>query len=144
MAKADSERKRHYNARIHKKKDFLHVHLSKPLREKLKTKKRALLVRKGDRVKIMRGSHKGKQGKVSRTSHRKTKVYIEGITSRTARRKEVLVAFEPSNLMLIEREEKIVKELNKEKLEEKQEENKIEESEKEKVEVVKDANRGSK
>ncbi len=104
--KADTERKKRFNAKLHKRKDFLHVHLSKQLKEKLKTKKRALLVRRGDKVKIMRGSSKGKEGKITKVNHVDSKVFIEGITKRTARGREVLVAFEPSNLLLIERGEK--------------------------------------
>jgi len=112
MSKADTERKRHFNAKLHKKRDFLHVHLSKPLKEKLKTKKRALLVRKGDKVKVMRGSSKGKEGKVASVDYVKLKVYLEGIAKRTARGREMLVGFEASNLLLLERGErgKITKE----------------------------------
>lgn len=102
--KSDTERKIRYNAKIHKKKDFLHVHLSKDLRQKLKTKKRAILVHKGDKVKIMRGFAKTKVGKVAKVNYNKVKVYVEGISKRTARGKEVLVAIEPSNLLLLETE----------------------------------------
>lgn len=102
--KSDTERKMRYNAKMHKKKDFLHVHLSKDLRQKLKTKKRAILVHKGDKVKIMRGFAKTKVGKVAKVNYNKVKVYIEGVTKRTARGKEVLIAIEPSNLLLLETE----------------------------------------
>ncbi|MBS3068321.1 50S ribosomal protein L24 [Candidatus Micrarchaeota archaeon] len=102
--KSDTERKIRYNAKIHKKKDFLHVHLSKDLRQKLKTKKRSLLVHKGDKVKIMRGFARDKTGKVADVNYNKVKVYVEGVTKRTARGKEVLTALEPSNLLLLETE----------------------------------------
>ena len=102
--KPDTERKIRYSAKIHKKKDFLHVHLSKDLRQKLKTKKRALLVHKGDKVKIMRGFARNKSGKVANVDYNKVKVYVEGVTKRTARGKEVLIAIEPSNLLLLEAE----------------------------------------
>ncbi len=102
--KSDTERKMYYNAKLHKKKDFLHVHLSKDLRQKLKIKKRAILVHKGDKVKIMRGFARDKVGKVVKVNYNKVKVYVEGISKRTARGKEVLVAIEPSNLLLLETE----------------------------------------
>lgn len=102
--KPDTERKKYYNARLHKKKDFLHVHLSKDLRQKLKIKKRALLIHKGDKVMVMRGSGRNKTGKVAKVNYNKSKVYIEGISNRTARGKEILVALEPSNLLLLEAE----------------------------------------
>jgi len=102
--KPDTERKIRYKSKLHKKKDFLHVHLSKDLRQKLKIKKRALLVHKGDKVKIMRGFARDKVGKVAKVNYNKVKVYVEGISKRTARGKEVLVAIEPSNLLLLETE----------------------------------------
>ena len=90
--KPDLERKRYYDAPLHIRKHHLHVHLSKDLRSKLKTPRRALLVRKGDTVRIMRGKWKGREGKVVKVSTVKRKVYVEGITSRSARGREVLVA----------------------------------------------------
>lgn len=81
----------------------MHIHTSKELREKLKIKKRALLPRKGDRVKILRGSHKGKEGKVARVNYVKCRVYVEGIVTRTARGREALIALQPSNLIMLER-----------------------------------------
>lgn len=99
--KSDTERKRYYKERLHKRKNRLHVHLSKDLRGKLKTKKRAIMLHKNDRVKIMRGPEKGKEAKVSRISVLKRKAYLEGIAGRNARGKEVGLALEPSNLLLI-------------------------------------------
>ena len=64
--KSDTERKKYYTEKLHKKKSRLHVHLSKDLRGKLKTKKRAVLVRREDRVKIMRGPGMGKDARVVR------------------------------------------------------------------------------
>ena len=102
--KPDTERKKRYNAKLDTKKNFLHVHVSKELRKKLNVKKRSLLVHKGDKVKIMRGSSRDKIGKVVRVNYNKVKVYVEGVSKRTARGKEVLMALEPSNLLLIETE----------------------------------------
>jgi len=49
----------------------------------------------------MRGFSKGKEATVIRVSYGSSKVYLEGISNRTARGKEVLYAFEPSNLLLL-------------------------------------------
>ena len=49
---------------------------TKELRQKYHT--RSLRLRKGDRVKIVRGSFKGKQGKVERVDTKKLRIYIEG------------------------------------------------------------------
>jgi ribosomal protein uL24 len=99
--KSDTERKKFYTEALHKRKSRLHVHLSKDLRSKLKAKKRALLVRKGDTVKVMRGPGKGKEAKVSDVNTIRRKVFVEGIVAKNARGREVALALEPSNLLLL-------------------------------------------
>jgi large subunit ribosomal protein L24 len=79
----------------------MHVHLSKDLRGKFKAKKRAILVRSGDTVRIMRGPHKGKDAKVIRVNTNRRKVFLEGILVRNARGKESGIPIEPSNLLLV-------------------------------------------
>lgn len=99
--KPDTERKKYYTEKLHKKKKRLHSHLSKELRSKLKNKKRSLQVRKGDTVKVMRGPGKGKQAKVARVSTVKRKVFVEGVTIKTARGRENALPLEASNLLLV-------------------------------------------
>lgn len=99
--KSDTERKKFYSEKLHKKKNRLHVHLSKDLRTKVKTKKRAISVRKNDLVKVLRGPGKGKEAKVAKVSVLKRKVYVEGIVAKNSKNKEILLALEPSNLLLL-------------------------------------------
>ncbi len=99
--KSDTERKKYYQEKLHKRKSRLHSHLSKELRAKLKIKKRAILLHLGDSVRIMRGPEKGKDAKVSRVSTVSRKVYLEGIVTKNARGREVPIAVEASNLLLI-------------------------------------------
>ncbi|VVC03643.1 50S ribosomal protein L24 [Candidatus Bilamarchaeum dharawalense] len=99
--KSDTERTKFYKEKIHKRKNRLHVHLSKELRGKLKVKKRSLLVHKGDTVRVMRGPEKGKEAKVGRVNVIMRTIFLEGITAKTAKGKEVPLAVQPSNLMLI-------------------------------------------
>lgn len=101
MMKPDTERKKYYSEKLHKKKKRVHAHLSKDLRGKLKKKTRSLQVRKGDTVKVMRGSQKGKEAKVSHVNTVRKKIYLEGVTVTNARAREMPVALEPSNLLLI-------------------------------------------
>jgi len=103
--KSDTERKRFYEAKMHQRTKRMHVHISKELKAKLKQKRRAILVRAGDKVKIMRGPGKGKTAKVVRVSHQKMKVYAEGITVRNAKGRELMRALQPSNLVLLELEQ---------------------------------------
>jgi large subunit ribosomal protein L24 len=98
--KPRTQRKFRYTAPLHLRKNFVHVHLSKELREK--TKKRAVQVRKGDKVKIMRGKFKGKEGKVAKVDLSDVKVFVEGITIKKANGKETFYPLDPSNLMIIE------------------------------------------
>jgi|TARA_Y100000310_G_C20691787_1_gene822760 ribosomal protein uL24 len=81
------------------KQKFVAVHLDKKLREK--ANKRALPVRKGDEVKVMRGKRKGSQAKVAAVSILKNIVYLEGQTRDNARGTKTLIPFKPSNLLLI-------------------------------------------
>ncbi|MFH1393873.1 MAG: 50S ribosomal protein L24 [Candidatus Micrarchaeota archaeon] len=99
--KSDTERKHFHKEKKHKRKKRLSVHLSKELRGKLKVKKRSLLLRKDDSVRVMRGPGKGKEGRVTRVSVMKRKVYVDGVTTNTAKGREILVALEASNLLLI-------------------------------------------
>ncbi|MBN2478189.1 50S ribosomal protein L24 [Candidatus Micrarchaeota archaeon] len=98
--KPDKERQKLYNSPVHARKNLLHVHLSEDLRKK--TGKRAMLVKKGDKVKIMRGKDKGKEFKVAKVSYGKLAVYLEGLNRKNLRGKDVLIPFHPSNLMLTE------------------------------------------
>ncbi|MEW6749129.1 MAG: 50S ribosomal protein L24 [Candidatus Micrarchaeota archaeon] len=99
--KADTERKRYHTEKLHKRKSRLHVHLSKDLRSKLKAKKRSILVRKGDTVKVMRGPGKGTEAKVGDVNTVRRKVYVEGVVAKSAKGREVPSPLEPSNLLLI-------------------------------------------
>ena len=65
------------NAPLHIKSKFLSSHLSKDLRQK--HGKRSITLRKGDKVKILRGNFKGKTGKIDKLDLKNIKVYITGI-----------------------------------------------------------------
>lgn len=98
--KRKTERRKRYNAPMHRKRAFVRVHLAKELKESSKTAKRSLLVNKGDTVKVMRGAHKGKSAKVQKVSHAKGLIYLEGISTRNARGTESALGFQPSNLII--------------------------------------------
>jgi large subunit ribosomal protein L26e len=99
--KSDTERKKFYTEKLHKRKNRLHVHLSKDLRSKMKTKKRSLLLRKNDKVKIMRGPEKGKEAKVVKINTKDLTVLLEGVVVKTIRGKEVPIPVKSSNLLLV-------------------------------------------
>ena len=94
------QRKRLYDALLHDKQKLVGAHLSKELRKD--KKKRSLPIRKGDRVKIVRGMFKGKSGKVVSVKLVKMKIFVEGMLVKKQSGKEVLAAIQPSNVIITE------------------------------------------
>ncbi|HDP73566.1 MAG TPA: 50S ribosomal protein L24 [Candidatus Woesearchaeota archaeon] len=98
--KPRKQRKYLFNAPLHTKQCFLNSHLSKELREKYNTRKAR--VSTGDKVKIMRGSSKGKQGKVSRVDTKNLAVYVEGFETKKKDGSKAAMPFKASNIMILE------------------------------------------
>jgi large subunit ribosomal protein L24 len=94
------QRKYVYNLPDHLRGEQLNVHLSKPLREKHGT--RAVRVRKGDKVKVLRGTHKGKEGKVERVDMDNCRVIVEKIESKKLSGGAAPYPLRPSNLLITE------------------------------------------
>ncbi len=85
---------------LHKRKKLLRSRLSKELSKKFKL--RTVTIRKGDKVKIVRGRFKGKSGTVSKTSIKKAVVFIEGVVGKKQNGTEFLFPIKASNLVVIE------------------------------------------
>ena len=64
--------------------------------------KRATSVRKGDKVKIMRGKFKKHEGKVERLDLKKSLVFVNGAESTKKDGTKKLLPLDPSNLMITE------------------------------------------
>ena len=94
------QRKRVYDAKLHQRHKFLHATLSKELREKYG--KRAIRVRKGDKVKVMRGNYAGHTGKVLEVDMKKLVIYVDGVTVKKANGEEVAKPVHPSKVMIVE------------------------------------------
>lgn len=94
------QRKYIYNAPLHIKRKFLHVLLSRDLRSKLN--RRQIRIRKGDKVKVLRGDFKGEVGQVMRVDTKKAKVYVDSIKRKNISGEEVHIPLSPSNLMILE------------------------------------------
>ena len=94
------QRKYLYNAPRHIKKKLVSTMLSKELREKYN--KRYVPIRKGDKVKILRGQFKGKTGEVIRVDLRNLKVNINKIELLKKDGNKVFYPLSPSNLMITE------------------------------------------
>jgi len=71
------QRRYRYNAPLHIKQKFIHVHLSKELKQKYKKKNIGL--KKGDKVKILRGQFKGRTGSIDKIDLKNSKTIITGV-----------------------------------------------------------------
>jgi len=88
------------NAPLHIKRKLLSVNLAKPLRKTHGT--RNVVIRKGDKVKVMRGGFKNKEGKVAQVLIKRQKIYIEGLQVTKQDGSKANIPFKSSNLQIIE------------------------------------------
>ncbi|MBT3404824.1 50S ribosomal protein L24 [archaeon] len=93
------QRKFRANAPIHIKRKLLGVNLAKDLRKKVGA--RNVVIRKEDKVKIMRGKFKGKEGKILQVFTKQGKVTIEGIQAKKQDGSKVVIKMQPSNLQIV-------------------------------------------
>lgn len=94
------QRKRRYTLPLHKRRKQLSVRLDKKLKEQ--HKKRNFPVKKGDRVKVVSGKFKKKEGKITAVDLKSYKVFVEKIADKKADGTEIPFPLSPSNLMIIE------------------------------------------
>jgi large subunit ribosomal protein L24 len=92
------QRLRIYSNPLHRRKLLTSSHLSPELRKKYEA--RSAPIRKGDLVKVIRGEHKGKEGKVSKVVS--SRVNVEGITRSKTDGTKVFVPIHPSNLIILD------------------------------------------
>ena len=85
--------------KLHERHRLLHATLSKDLRKKYG--KRSIRIRKGDKVRIMRGEFAGHEGKVLEVDMKRCIIKVDGATVTKADGTEVAVPIHPSNVMII-------------------------------------------
>jgi large subunit ribosomal protein L24 len=92
------QRKRLFNAPAH----IRHKLMAAPLSPELLAQRgiKTLPVRKGDTVRIMRGDHKGFEGKISRVDLKHYRIYLEGLTREKVDGTAVFVGVHPSKVMI--------------------------------------------
>ncbi len=93
------QRKYRYHAPNHIRGRFITSHLSKELRDKYKRRK--VRIKKGDKIKVLRGQHKNKEGKVERIDVKRQKVYVQGIENVKRDGTKVFIPLHPSNLLIV-------------------------------------------
>jgi len=93
------QRKFRYNAPLHLKKKFLTVHLNKELKKT--QNRRSLQVKKGDKIKILRGNFKGKTGIVEKIDIKKEHIFVHGVETIKKDGSKVPKTINASNIMII-------------------------------------------
>lgn len=102
-----------HNLPLHLRKVVMQATLSHELREKHKM--RNIGIRKGDRVRVMRGSFSGKTGRIERVDTKLRRVYIGGVELAKRDGTKMLYPINPSKLMIQELELKDSRRLPAEK-----------------------------
>ena len=95
---ARKQRKYVHNAPKHIRHKLVSANLSKDLRKEYGI--RSLPVRKGDTVKVMTGTYKGKTGKVTKISLAQIFAHVEGVEQTRADGTKALYPVHPSNLQI--------------------------------------------
>jgi large subunit ribosomal protein L24 len=88
-----------HHAPHHQARKQMASHLSEELL--LKYNRRSATVITGDEVKVLRGDHKGKSGKIVEVDVSVRKVVVEGVTNKKADGTEVPLPVDPSNLVIV-------------------------------------------
>ncbi len=85
---------------------MMSAHLSESYLEERKRKlPRAVPVREGDIVKVMRGDDAGKEGKVASVNYRSFRITIEGITHAKSDGTQLAKPIHPSNVVITKLDE---------------------------------------
>ncbi|MFQ6127636.1 MAG: 50S ribosomal protein L24 [Thermoplasmata archaeon] len=100
-SKARKQRKDLHSAPWHKRRRRMAAHLSaKYLGDEKKAYPRAVPLRKGDTVLVVRGADKGHEGKVATTDTKTMTVTIEGLTRKKADGTQIGKKIHPSNVII--------------------------------------------
>ena len=91
-------RRNHFSAPSSERRKIMSSSLSKPNRAKFNV--RSLPIRKGDEVLIVRGSLKGREGKVKTVYRRRYVIYIEKVTRDKPNGNTVPIPIHPSNVVI--------------------------------------------
>lgn len=98
------QRKSRYQAPLHIRHKFMGAMLSPELREKHEIK--SIPIHLGDTVKVMRGDHKGTEGKVAVVNLTSMTITVDGVSVTKSDGTEVPRPVQPSNVMITKLETK--------------------------------------
>jgi large subunit ribosomal protein L24 len=99
--KPRKQRRRVYKAPLHQRRKMIASHLSSKYLEDAKHYyPRSAVVRKGDTVKIVRGSFAGHVGKVESVDMRSLRITVDGATIAKADGTQIAAKIHPSNVII--------------------------------------------
>jgi large subunit ribosomal protein L24 len=98
VTKPTKQRKRLYQAPDHIRYKLFAAPLSQELRASHGVK--TIPVRSGDSVRIMRGDHKGFEGKITSINRKKYRIFVEGLTREKVDGTTIFVPVHPSKVMI--------------------------------------------
>merc|ERR1711966_345744 len=91
-------RKAHFSAPSSVRRKIMSAHLNKELSHKHHVK--SMPIRKDDEVIVVRGSHRGREGKVIQVYRKKYVIHIERVTREKSNGSTVNVGIHPSNVVI--------------------------------------------
>merc|ERR1739841_70198 len=91
-------RKAHFTAPSSVRRKIMSAHLNKDLSSKYHVK--SIPIRKDDEVIVVRGSHRGREGKVIQVYRKKYVIHIERVTREKSNGSTVNVGIHPSNVSI--------------------------------------------
>merc|ERR1719389_1223826 len=91
-------RKAHFTAPSSVRRKIMSAHLNKELKHKYHVK--SMPIRKDDEVLVVRGSHRGREGKVIQVYRKKYVIHIERVTREKSNGSTVNVGIHPSNVAI--------------------------------------------
>merc|ERR1711988_1749507 len=91
-------RKAHFTAPSSVRRKIMSAHLNKDLSQKYHVK--SMPIRKDDEVIVVRGSNRGREGKVIQVYRKKYVIHIERVTREKSNGSTVNVGIHPSNVMI--------------------------------------------
>merc|ERR1711881_287206 len=98
MGSRRKARKAHFTAPSSVRRKIMSAHLNKELHNKHHVK--AMPIRKDDEVIVVRGSHRGREGKVIQVYRKKYVIHIERVTREKSNGSTVNVGIHPSNVTI--------------------------------------------
>ncbi|MDR3291650.1 MAG: 50S ribosomal protein L24 [Methanobrevibacter sp.] len=94
------QRKALYNAPLHIRRKRMGVNLSKELQEDYG--RRSLPIKSGDKIQVVRGDLKNREGKVKKVDYKNYRIFIDSLTAAKTDGTDVLSSIHPSNIMIID------------------------------------------